>query len=63
MHMSVAVVCCVARLNCTQDLQEEGFQLSPGANGSPGRAAARGLGSTCQVQTWLMMNEEHMQQV
>jgi len=63
MHVSVAVVCCVARLNCIQDLQEEEFQPSPAANGSPGRAAARGLGSSCQVQTWLMMNEEHMQQV
>lgn len=35
----------------------------PSANGSPGRAAAHGLGSTCQLQTWLVMNEEHMQQV
>lgn len=63
MHVSVAAVCCSARLNCAQDLQEEDFQPRPAANGSPGRAAARGRGSTCQVQTQLVMNEDHMQQV
>lgn len=63
MHGNIAAVCCLARLNCVQDLQEEDFQPRPAANGSPGRAAAHGLGSACQVQTWLVMNEEHMQQV
>lgn len=63
MHVSVAAVCCLARLNRVQDPQEENFQPRPAANGSPGRAAARGLGSTCQAQTRLVMNEEHTQQV
>lgn len=39
------------------------LQPSPAANGSPGRAAARGQGSPCQAQPWLVMNGEHMQQV
>lgn len=62
-HVSVAAVCCLARLNCVRDLQEEDFQPRPAANGSPGRAAARGLGGACQVQTGPVMDEEHTQQV
>lgn len=62
-HVSGAAVCCLARLNRVRDLQEEDFQPSPAANGSPGRAAARGPGGACQVQTGLVMDEEHTQQV